>query len=55
MNTSCEQKLEHCCDNNNPIGDTNVDAVDSLYGCVQIVANVKRIVMNSKRVMHVRW
>ena len=32
MNTSCEQKLEHCCDDNNPIGDnsTNVDAVDSL-------------------------
>ena len=34
MNTSCEQKLEHCCDDNNPIGDsTNVDAVDSLSMC----------------------
>ena len=32
MNTSCEQKLEHCCDNNNPIS-TNVDAVDSLWMC----------------------
>jgi len=33
-NTTCEQKLEHFCEDNNPIGDsTNVDAVDSLSMC----------------------